>query len=79
MNEYQFHDEYTLSETAEELAKKAVKLGIIPSFLMRCFADSRQFYIPNEQEGEALTPERAYLQLKKMISESNQSAFSEHK
>lgn len=78
MKEYQFHDEYTLSETAEELAKKALKLGIIPSFSMRCFSDSRQFYIPNEQEGEPLTPERAYLLLKKMI-ESNQSAFSERK
>ncbi|MFB2837402.1 hypothetical protein [Floridanema evergladense] len=78
MKEYQFHDEYTLAEKAEELAKKALELGIIPSFVMRCFPDSRQFYIPNEQEGEPLTPERAYLHLKKMI-ESNQSAFSERK
>lgn len=79
MKDYQFHDEYSLSERAEELAKKALNLGIIPSFFMRCFPDSRQFYIPNVQGGEALTPERAYLQLKKMIEESNLSVFSKHK
>lgn len=76
MKEYQFHDEYSLAETAEELGKKALKLGIIPSFVVRYFPDSRQFYIPNEEESEPLTPEQAYLELKKMIEESNQSEFS---
>lgn len=76
MKEYQFHDEYSLAETAEELGKKALKLGIIPSFVVRYFPDTRQFYIPNEEESEPLTPEQAYLELKKMIEESNQSEFS---
>lgn len=76
MKEYQFHDEYSLAETAEELGKKALKLGIIPSFVVRYFPDSRQFYIPNEEESEPLTPEQAYLELKKMIELSNQSEFS---
>jgi hypothetical protein len=26
---YQFHDEYTLAETAEELGKKALSLGLV--------------------------------------------------
>lgn len=76
MKEYQFHDEYSLAETAEELGKKALKLGIIPSFVVRYFPDTRQFYIPNEEESEPLTPEQAYLELKKMIELSNQSEFS---
>lgn len=67
MRKYQFHDEYTLSETAVELGKKAVDLGLIPSFVVRYFPDSRQYYIPNEIEGEPLTPERAYLQLRKIV------------
>jgi hypothetical protein len=67
---YQFHDEYTLAETAEELGKKALHLGLIPSFLVRHFPDSRQYYIPNEEESEPLTPEQAYLRFKKLVEES---------
>lgn len=70
MNTYQFHDEYTLAETAEELGKKALSLGLIPSFLVRYFADSREYYIPNEEESEPLTPEQAYLRFKKLVAES---------
>jgi hypothetical protein len=72
MKSYQFHDEYTLAETAEELGKKAVKLGLIPSLCVRIFSDSRQFYIPNENESEPLTPEQAYMRLKKMVEDSRQ-------
>jgi hypothetical protein len=45
MKSYQFHDEYTLAETAEELGKKAVKLGLIPSLCVRIFpiADNSTF------------------------------------
>ncbi|PSB47458.1 hypothetical protein C7B79_15420 [Chroococcidiopsis cubana CCALA 043] len=66
MNQHLFHDEITLAEQAEELAKKAIKLGLIPSFVVRHFPDSWEFYIPNEKESAALTPEEAYLQLKKL-------------
>lgn len=69
MNNQPFHDEYTLSETAEALGKKALKLGLIPSFVVRYFPDSWQFYIPNENESEPLTPEEAYFHLKKLVKE----------
>ncbi|WP_414551172.1 hypothetical protein [Anabaena sp. CCY 0017] len=71
MSAYQFHDEYTLAETAEELGKEALKLGLIPSFLVRHFPDSRQYYIPNEEESQPLTPEQAYLRFKKLVEESS--------
>jgi hypothetical protein len=67
MTTYQFHDEYTLAETAEKLGKKALKLGLIPSFVVRYFPDSRQYFIPNEKECEPLTPEQAYMRLKKLV------------
>ena len=67
MNKYLFHDEYTLSERAVELGKEAMKLGLIPSFVVRYYPDNKQFYIPNEKESEALTPEEAYLRLKKIV------------
>ncbi len=70
MTKEDFHDEYTLSEKAEELAKKAVQLGIFSGFVMRYFADSRQFYIPDETHSEPLTPEQAYLHLKKLLTTS---------
>lgn len=64
-----FHDELSLVEAAESLAKQAVQLELIPSFVLRYFADSSQFYIPDEQQ-EALTPERAYVQLKRLIDQA---------
>lgn len=67
MTKEDFHDEYSLADKAEELAKKAVQLGIIHSFVMRYFSDSRQFYIPDENTSEALTPERAYMRLKQLL------------
>ncbi|MBW4576024.1 MAG: hypothetical protein KME08_12155 [Aphanothece sp. CMT-3BRIN-NPC111] len=70
MSNYQFHDEYSLSETAEKLGKQAIGLGLIPSFVVRFFPDNRQFYIPNENESEPLTPEEAYMRLKKLVEES---------
>ena len=72
MRNYQFHDEYTLSETAVELGKKAMQLGLIPSFVVRYYPDSRQYYIPNETQGQPLTPEQAYLHLQKMLEETGQ-------
>lgn len=63
----QFHDELSLSEAAEALGKKALQLGIIHSFVVRHFADSSQFHIPNEHH-EPLTPEQAYMQLKTLVA-----------
>lgn len=71
MNTYVFHDEITLAEEAENLARKALKKGLIPSFVVRHFPDSWQFYIPNEIDSEPLTPEEAYLKLKKMMNMTN--------
>lgn len=70
MDKPPFHDEASLADTATDLGKKAMELGLIPSFVVRYFPDSRQFYIPNEHESEPLTPEQAYLRLKKLVEES---------
>lgn len=70
MTIHEFHDEYTLAETADKLGKKALNLGLIPSFVVRYFSDCRQYYIPNEQESEPLTPEQAYLRFKKLVEYS---------
>lgn len=66
-----FHDEASLADTATDLGKEAMKLGLIPSFVVRYFPDSRQFYIPNEKESEPLTAEQAYLRLNKMVKQSD--------
>ncbi|MBD1938940.1 hypothetical protein [Microcoleus sp. FACHB-68] len=70
MSKAPFHDEYTLAETADQLGEKAMQLGLIPSFLVRHFPDSRQYYIPNENESPPLTPEQAYLRFKKLIEDA---------
>lgn len=66
-----FHDEASLADTAVELGKKAMELGLIPSFLVRYYPDSRQFYIPDEKASEPLTPEQAYMRLKKLVEQGN--------
>lgn len=65
-----FHDESSLSEVTEAMGKNALQLGLIPSFVVRYFPDSCQFYIPDENCSEPLTPERAYLQLKRLLAQS---------
>lgn len=70
MNKPPFHDEQSLADTAEKWGEKALQLGLIPSFVVRHFPDSRQFYIPDEHHAEALTPEEAYLQLKTLVEKS---------
>jgi hypothetical protein len=64
-----YHDGLSLSDAAEELGKHALQLGLIHSFVVRHFTDSSQFYIPDEHH-EPLTPEQAYLQLKRLIERS---------
>ncbi len=70
-NRVPFHDEISLAETAEMYGKKAMRLGLIPSFVVRYFVDSRQFYIPDENHSEPLTPEEAYMRLKKIVEQAN--------
>jgi hypothetical protein len=72
MSQYQFHDEYSLAEVADGLGKEALRLGLIPSFVVRYFADSRQYYIPNEVDSEPLTPEQAYMRLKAMVQKAGE-------
>jgi hypothetical protein len=72
MNKPPFHDEFTLSETAVKLGKKAMDLGLIQSFVVRYFSDSQQFYIPDENQVEPYTPEQAYMRLKKLVEQSGQ-------
>jgi hypothetical protein len=72
INKPPFHDEFSLSETAVKLGKKAMDLGLIPSFVVRYFPDSQQFYIPDEKQAEAYTPEQAYMHLKRLVERSGQ-------
>jgi hypothetical protein len=72
MTKSQFYDEFTLSETVVKLGKKALDLKLIPSFVVRYFPDSQQFYITDEKAGDPLTPEEAYFHLKKIVSQSEQ-------
>ena len=66
MKKMPFHDEITLAEQTELLAKQAMQLGLIPSFAIHHFPDSWQFYIP-DFKSEPLTPEEAYLRLQHLI------------
>ncbi len=65
-------NEITLAEQAENWGRKALKLGLIPSFVVRHFPDSWEFYIPDESSN-LLTPEEAYLQLKHMVEQQEKS------
>lgn len=67
----QFHDQFTLTESATKLGKKALDLGLISSFVIRYYQDSQQFYLSEESTREPLTPEQAYLHLKKLVESSN--------
>ena len=70
MSEHPFKDQLDLEEEAEKLGKKAMELGLIPSFVIRYFPDTWEFFLPNENNSEALTPEEAYLHLKKLVEQS---------
>lgn len=65
-----YHDELSLSDAAEDLGKQALQLGLIHTFVVRHFADTSQFYIPDEYH-EPLTPEQAYLQFQRLIEQSD--------
>lgn len=65
-----FHDEQSLADAAEDLGNQALQQGLIHSFVVRHFADSRQFYIPDEHR-EPLTPEEAYMEFKALVGTSD--------
>ena len=69
MVEQPFHDQLSLEEQAEKLGKQAVSLGLIPSFVVHYFPDTWVFYIPNESQSEALTPEEAYFRFKQLVKQ----------
>ncbi|MDF5709599.1 MAG: hypothetical protein PUP90_18540 [Nostoc sp. S4] len=71
MNQHSFHDEISLAEKAEEFGTRAMKLGLIPSFVVHHFPDSWEFYIPDQKSSVPLTPEEAYLKLKKLVESSS--------
>ena len=66
MNYTEFTDEITLAERAGKLGEAALLMGLIPSFVVRHFPDSWEFYIPDET-AQQLTPEEAYLHLKQLV------------
>jgi hypothetical protein len=70
MSEHSFNDQLSLEERAEEFGKKAMALGLIPSFEIQFFPDSWVFYIPDRQQCEPLTPEEAYLRLKQLVEQA---------
>lgn len=71
MSNYLFHDPITLAEQAEELGKKAVKLGLIPSFSVHYYSDSPEFYLPDEKTASSLTAPEAYMKFKKLVEASS--------
>jgi hypothetical protein len=66
MNKQKFNSQLTLEETAEDLGKKAMAKGLIPSFVIHFYTDSWVFYIPKERS-EPLTPEEAYFYFQKLL------------
>ncbi len=66
MNHAEFTDEITLAARAEKLGETALLMGLIPSFVVRHFPDSWEFYIPDET-AQQLTPEEAYLHFKQLV------------
>ena len=72
MSEHKFYDELTLAEEAEKLGKKALKLGLIPSFTVHLYPDCWEFSLPKGQESEILSPEEAYLRFKKLAEQYGQ-------
>ncbi|MBD2774277.1 hypothetical protein [Iningainema tapete] len=70
MSDYQFNDQISLEKRAEELGKKALEQRLIPSFAVYYYPDNWVFYIPSDNQSEPLTPEEAYLRLKKLVEKA---------
>ena len=69
MSEQPSSSQLILEERAEKLGKQALASGLIPSFAVHYFPDSWVFYIPSGNQSEPLTPEEAYLRLKKLVEQ----------
>lgn len=67
MSKFLFHDPDSLAEKAEELGKKAVKLGLVSSFSIRYYSDSQEFYLAEKDIPSALTAPEAYMKFKKLV------------
>ncbi len=67
--EHRFHDLATLCEETEKLGKRAIALGLISSLTVHLFPDCWQFLLSQGQESELLTPQEAYLRLKKLVEQ----------
>ncbi|MBE9170194.1 hypothetical protein IQ238_22620 [Pleurocapsales cyanobacterium LEGE 06147] len=76
MNETVFTSQLAIEEKAEKLGKEALQLGLIPNFTIHYFSDSWEFCIPNQTELDPLTPEEAYLYLKKLVEQKSESKSS---
>ncbi|NER39891.1 MAG: hypothetical protein F6J93_39165 [Oscillatoria sp. SIO1A7] len=73
MSEDTFKDQLAIEEKAEDLAKQAMDLGLIPSFTIRYYPDCWEFFLPNQTEPDFLTPEEAYFKLKKLLEGAGKS------
>jgi hypothetical protein len=67
MDDHSFSNRLTLEARAEELAKQAMQQGLISSFAIHYFPDNWTFFIPSDNQSQPLTPEEAYLNLKKLV------------
>ncbi|MEM7724876.1 MAG: hypothetical protein AAF208_00725 [Cyanobacteria bacterium P01_A01_bin.45] len=70
-NEVKISNQLDLEEEAEKLGKKAMEMGLIPSFAIRYYPDVWQFSIPAVDASDIFTPEEAYLYLKKLLAENS--------
>lgn len=52
---------------AQELGKRAIEQGLIPSFVVINTLGAITFYIPDEDRGNPLTIEQAHSQFKKLL------------
>ena len=55
-NEVKISNQLDLEEEAEKLGKKAMEMGLIPSFAIRYYPDVWQFSIPAVDASDIFTP-----------------------
>lgn len=67
MGVYSVHEQAHLIDAAERLGRKAIALGLIPSFTVQHFADNILFSVVDYPK--LLTPTEAYLCFQRLIEE----------
>lgn len=76
MSKQQSDENIDYPTKVQELGKRAMDRGLIPNFVVQSSPDgTHQFYIPDEKDGDPLTAEEAYFQLKRLFEESERQAF----